>query len=94
MGHVVKLQFECDDPRKLKLLLCSLPHFSAYDPETRQFCYRGAAKRRRRDEMPDAFIKIEAGGLDFWACGTPETVQEIYDYLKKRIALEFGQQVE
>ena len=90
MGHIVRLGFVCSDPRKLKLLVCALPFFSEYDPDNREFYYRGRENKERGDEMPDAFIKIDNAGVEFCAYGANEVVSVLYAELKKRIQLSFG----
>jgi hypothetical protein len=90
LGHLVRFQFKCSDQRKLKLLVCSLPYFSEYEPQTHEFYYRGPENREHNYDMPDAFIKIDENGLDFCAYGSGEVIGELYEKLKERVLISFG----
>lgn len=90
MGHIVRLRFGCLDTKRVKLLVCSLPHFCEYDPQTREFYFRGKENKAKREEMPDAFIRIQDDGLEFCAFVSNSATSELYEQLKRRISIELG----
>ncbi|MBN2358131.1 MAG: hypothetical protein JXR83_01675 [Deltaproteobacteria bacterium] len=85
MGHQYQYRFAIEDRRPLKLLICGLPHFAAYDPETREFEYRGPGNRASRQATPDLCIRIVEHGLEIDALGSGDVVHAIVCELETRL---------
>jgi hypothetical protein len=78
------------DEKEIRALLIQAPFFSSHDTANDEYYYRGAQNLQGAYDMPDAYAKMCASGVELCAYGETEVVKGVWDFLLDQFKKRFG----